>query len=394
MIAVKELPSAELDAATYTDAVISLAGKMGNRPVRIVWALLFTPMETSGAIGERAGSPLMPAWMESCWRDLSLSMLPEVSFDGLDWVNQELRDKIPEAKAGTGLIIEALGKAIFAGFGEGAGFCRISRPAHVRLGRDWGLDDDWCQQTRMLYRNRTGLELKRILIVGSNNPEAPLPEHCSLETVAATWTGDQAIVAACNGQDPVRCLHACLLSASARSSASGLADPVLKYHKSKQMSSALKAGVSLMVCGWLLLFLGACQNFNDRTGQNAELLKRWNQERAIWEESNKEYRKHLADLSRDNAPYHMVAVIVGGIPQNLEIDRIQISERADIVEPTHAITLEGSIADGNPDGDFRQWIESLKQELGSDREELKLLPKESGLRFQYLSEVPFGGIDQ
>lgn len=394
MIAVKELPSAEVDATAYTEAVKSLTGSMGNVPVRIVWALLFTPMETSSAIGVKAENRVMPAWMESCWRDLPLSMLPEVSFNGLDWVNQELRDKIPEAQAGTGLIIEALGKAIFAGFGEVAGFCRISRPAYVRVDHGWSLDEDWCQQTRLLYRNRTSLELKRILILGPNIPEVPLPEQCSLETVAATWTGDQAEIRASNVQDSIRYLHSCLLSASARNEASGLADPLLNYRKSKQMSSALKAGVSLMVCGWLLLFLGACQNFNYRTGQNPELLKRWNQERAIWEESNKEYRKHMADLSRDNAPYHMVAVIAGGIPQNLEIDRIQISERANKAESVHAITLEGRIADGDTDGEFRQWIESLKQELRSNREELKLLPKESGLRFQYLSEVPFGGIDQ
>lgn len=394
MVAVKEIPSAELDAATYMDVVKPFAGTRGNVPIRIVWALLFTPMETIGAMREKAGSPVMPAWMESCWQGLPLSMLPEVTFDGLDWLSQQLRDRFPEASAGNGLIIEALGKAIFVGFGEEAGFYRISRPAYVREDRGRGLDEDWCQQTRMLYRNRTGLELKRILILESNIPEAPIPGDCGLETVPINWARDRADLEAFNCQESVRCLHSCLLNASLTNPASGLADPCLKYRKSQQMASALRAGISLMACGWLLLLLGACQSFNNRASQDPELLNRWNDEKAIWEESNKKYQKHLTDLSKGHAPFRIVAVVARGIPQNLEVDRIHIREREDTLESVHALTLEGCITDGNPDDEFRQWIESLQQDFGADREELKLLPEESGLRFHYLCGVPIGGIDQ
>ncbi len=387
----KQLPACNLNARSYVEILEALTGKQTGKPVRIIWMLMFTPMETASGSAKAGGYPVMPDWMEACWKQLPLSLMPSFSCYGLDCIVKQLRDWDPMDNKGTGVYFEALGKGYFFGFGEQETFHRISRPAKLRADPDRELDADWCQQTRMLYRNRTGLELKRILLPWTVKRNSLVVVSGDIELIPVLSPVDVANLPGAGMSEALAFLHYCLLQAEEGEDFIMLEDPVRSYRGRSQSVSTMKTGIYLLACGWVLLFLGACQNFNRKSGQDPALHEDWNREKAEWKESNKRYRKHLADVSDNALPYKLVAEVAANVPQQLELERIHLWEPPVKSQRIHYLRVEGRFHDAEPNGEFRQWIESFKDDLGSGHEQLRLTPDESGLRFQFDCEVPRRG---
>ena len=78
----------------------------------------------------------------------------------------------------------------------------------------------------------------------------------------------------------------------------------------------------------------------------------------------------------------MIASVAQGIPSDLEIERIHIHEKTVDKRRMRQLTLEGKFDDDQPGADFRKWVESIKEDVDSEGERLKLIPYEGGLRFR------------
>jgi hypothetical protein len=389
-VASEEIPAGNLDVRRYEEAVRNLVGSAAARKVDIVWMFLFTPMEYVGSPGKMEGMRVAPSWMEDCWKSLPLCLMPSATYSGLDCIGRRLRSLDHLDSKGTGVYFELLGKGAFIGMGDEKDFMRISRVA-AGDGQQTGLNGDWCQQTRMLFKSHTGLELKQIIQPWSVDGKYSGKGQGQLESMPCLSSLSCPNSMANPVFSPLQFVHLCLLEAAERNDCPQLEDPVRSYRLRQQSTTALKTGIYILVCGWLLMLSGACQNYNQRAGRDEELLEKWSEEKELWEQSNKIYRKHLASANEADAPFRLIALVAGKIPPGLDIERFHVREQVSDFHRTHAFTLEGRFEDVEPDQAFRGWIGSFKEQLNSKDEQLKLLPDDGGLRFRFDCEVPITG---
>jgi hypothetical protein len=349
-----------VDPDRYRGLVRKVSGTERIRgPRRIRWVVLEEAHRLPGT-GSGGGEARLPGWMWHCWNLLDSRELPETVSSATALLEAELGGHPEYLRVGNGLHLRLSGRSVFLGRGEGGVFRRVGRP-----GPDPGPDlTDWLRQTRTLFRNRTGSDLKRVYLTGLKpaGPEmdSPVPFEIIGGVVPAAWRsrsdgqlgmGDLFVHLAAVRQEP---------QPAAGIPFAGLG----KRSRLWQWERRLRMAVGGVMGCWMLVVLGACQ-----MDGNQPLARAGPGEREHWRQIESRLEAYYRDYSRDKSrslsrerPFRLVGDLASHKPGTIEVSRIRLDWQPGSGGQECRLYLEGDYRGSEPSAAFRRWVEALKLE--------------------------------
>ncbi|MEX0326546.1 MAG: hypothetical protein AB3N33_10725 [Puniceicoccaceae bacterium] len=322
--------------------------------------------------------PSLPEWIEACWKEIPEEQLPETLVDGIDCLEQRLRDWPAFSQNGHGCFLTLEQRACFFAYAEGTVFRRISRLEKGQEAIPLFFSEDWMQQTRMLFKSRTGLDLCKVLVPQAD--EGMLPSRRF-----------GLVFSSCQPKDwpehgkASRSLQFLARPVSGRSASREIRHhPILERRlRSREQTSVFRSASFLLLGGWLLLLFAACRSGEpDMQGQTV-LHQRWEAAAVRWENSNKAWKLRDAENRTREAPFRVAGSIIQSVPEGILLDRLSISD-GDEATPGHvAVALKGTFKGEEDSPVFRSWIRDLQErKVLSSVENLRFNRREDWIHFQ------------
>jgi hypothetical protein len=350
------------DPAGYRGALTALAGPLPLKRLTVRWIV---PREAFPACqygegGQPACDPVrLPQWIERCWYQLPSALLPAGVVSGLEAMQAELLDWPEFAVPGTGFHAVIGGRSVFIGHGNGRSFRRFSRgPAAAAAVAD-ALPMEWLLQTRLLFKNRTGMELKRILVPEGRQYSFSAAGPAPFEVIPGARPGAWSPREGLDLEPALLFLHAsAVLDKAVR--AAGLAFPELERRRRLRMwEGRLRLASCFLLCGWVLLLLGACRH---ETGPAVPPGARhaWDAEKHHLSLLGERWRSLRQHESRQHAPFQLIGAIAGSQPAGVQLSRFHLERGSAANRGQLAVHLEGVFHGERPSGVFREWMEQLK----------------------------------
>lgn len=328
---------------------------------RIRWIILkecFPPAEgASGTVG-------YPEWMRDCWNDLPIGYLPAEVVSGTGAVIPELLEWPAFSETGSGFFMEITGRALFLGHGGGRSFIRVSRRDLRAGGMESALNLEWLLQSRVLFNNRTGSELRHVLMPDSppmrgNGPDE-LPFDLSTGMRPPAWPVDDDHPLGAS----LLFFHACAAN-DRNCRGPGLEIPLLRGRVRRRVwTQRLQIAVCLVLAGWVFLLLGACRNSGggglpapmggtDASGQRERLVRL--KAALAGQRELQTARTH---------PLRVIGEVAKTMPGRVRVQRIHYKPAGVSTGRKEPLVVEGTCpADGAP-AVLEKWIHDLE---GCDR---------------------------
>jgi len=240
------------------------------------------------------------------------------------------------------------------GEGNGVEFSRLSRKNLLKAGPTGHILEDWFLQTRTLFRNRTGTELRRILIPEGDYPVCEPPAGYPVELKATPISGSR-------DRSPS-------IEAGLHHQAAGLAedseyDLSVPFLENRRRSYAwerrLRLGVCVLTGSWALLLVGACQNetlLPENYARQGEDLEQYAMRFNLYQKDWAESERRLAEVSR---PFAVTGNLVRSIPEGVRMSGLKIRQSNDNAKHFE-IEVNGAVPGESETGLLRSWIEGLK----------------------------------
>ena len=262
-------------------------------------------------------------------------------------------------------------------------FRRISRLANSAAHQLPVLDSEWMQQTRMLFNNRTGLELKKVYVPQLDTMDGTLEIEgieVSHEYRPHGWPEE---IGEWSG---LKFLHACALGDHPEEAT--LHHPIIERCRTvRHWKSAFRTATVLLFAGWALFLQGACRHDAPEgimdTGQ-PQLSK---EAIEFWEASDKKWRQLSRRREATARPFELIGMVVASAPPGIDLDRIHLS-RPDGDAKNLSLVMEGSCLSGEGPAEFRQWMGHLRETTPLGRVENLKFDRQSGtLRFHLVGQT-------
>jgi hypothetical protein len=293
-----------------------------------------------------------PDWMRCCWSELRTGEFPGRIVSATACMEEELRNWPAVREAGTGLYFPLGERCLFLALtGEGV-FKRFSRRTCAGAGQDCP-DPDWIQQTRMLCRSRTGVELRRILLPGEHGSPPAIEglELCTGILPPAWVAGGKA------GMEPSHFfLHACVARTTDTAACRRRIDELEKRWRSECRERTFRMAACLLLGTWMLALLGACRS---RPGESG-LRSQWEKAGMEWQGMEDKWIEHARQLEQSAAPYRMVGQLAVTLPEGVGVNRIRLKRSGDLREPGLSVLVEGTYSGRETSDVFHDWMDQLK----------------------------------
>ena len=284
------LEAARCDVTGYREQLAHLRASLGRKAFSVQWICFEEGLASMEGNGLPPGLSGFPDWMLACWRELEAKELPERLVSATACLEAELR-KWPEFREpGTGVYFPAGSQSLFLAHAGECVFKRVSRRAEKVISDGHLPDPDWIQQTRMLYRNRTGAELQRILIPGRD--EAP-GDMAGVEICAGILPPAWVVSATTRMQPGLLFLHASAARSGDSPDCCRRVEEFERKIRRQRREAGFRAAAWVLLGTWMLSLLGACRGRPDDADR-----------RQPWEEASREWHGMGARRGRGQSYPH------------------------------------------------------------------------------------------
>lgn len=349
-----ELDPETCSAGGYRRVMKKFLDGAQRRNTRVIWVVFRECFPSAGTGGPGCRDFIPPEWMERCWKLLPQVELPDGVVAGAEAVATVLQGWQAFRKPGRGLYCEFSGRGYFFAYGEETCYRRVSRADSMLTGGSGDLDPDWLQQTRMLYRSRTGYDLREVFrlvgpggftctnsIAGSPIDSIPsLPEWMPREE-SRLATG-------------LLMFHASGCQGGARDLKLTLLDRRRARHR---LDSVFRWGAISLLGGWLLLLQGACRQYEAIEQVDPQNRHSWEASKAEWMATDRKWRHGMESARYREAPYRLVGSIARTVPNGVELDRIRIRRAP---SGPMELQVQGSYTGELASPVFKAWMDGLK----------------------------------
>ena len=392
-----EMASADCSTGAYLSALRSLSDRRGCGGHDVRWILVNETLPVSGdpgGTGDGRVARVPPAWMLACWEGLDVQAFPERVYSGLACLDEEFRRRPQYTEAGTGVCLSIGQRLVFLACAREAAFHRVSRPDFLDglSAASSGRFTEWIQQTGMLYKGRTGMELRRVFVPDNasvgGSPLADWNIGLIRELRPPAWLA--------GGADPVNIsllyLHASALGIQTPRTAT-LAIPEISGRVAHyRHESLLRLTACLLLGGWMLLLLGACQSRPDIPESAAEQAGAWRAELKRWREASRQWEDRTAVGHAQSSPYRIVGTIARSVPLEVGLRHIHLDNTVTVPGGGASFELEGEYSGSEATVVFRDWMHHLREQGAlSTVENLRFKPDGEALDFLLKGMVPDGG---
>lgn len=384
---VHEMPAEDCTADSFADAFDELRYISGGIFAIVRWIIIEESFpgdlsdDASSRIGQ--GNHHLPVWMRRCWEGLPASYLPERVTSGSRCLLFLLNEWEEFHQTGTGIYFALLGRGYFFGYGERDCLLRVSRPSGEPSG---ALSDEWIRQTSMLYRNRTGIELARIFVVGDQAGIGLDNEGAGTVVRPVLNPPNWMKRDSGNGSVELKYFHAAGLHAPGKLKLEiKLID---QGRQGRRMDKALRWCSFLLMGTWVLLWVGACRNADVLPDHSDSEMRLWEKERIRWEQSHRNWLATRETYNRGAAQFHVVGVLARSLPDATELNRIHLQRGQEGVP----FEIEGSFHGPNASEEFKDWFARLGNESPPvNIRNLEFEPASHGLLFRVTGNAATGG---
>lgn len=373
------LPAGAEAGMRYREKLAELLDEGGHGKGRVWWILLEEPWRRHLDPGTGTDLLQLPGWMEAAWAGLPVRELPERVLSATACLEAGLRRWPEFRQPGTGIRFQAGGRCLFFALAGEDVHKRISRGVE-KAGEGHSIPDgEWMAQTRMLYRSRTGRELKRILVPGGPDSAG------KVETGAFLCAGDPpgwgAPWGLCVGSGEFY-IHACAIREGAGPGCV-LSVPGLERRKHQGRREALFRSAACVLLGtWMLVLLAACHSLEGGGEEEAETLRQWRHATDRLRTTEARWRAIAEREARESAPYRMIGGIASTMPPPVSVSRIRVGERGKDAGEGLSVLVNGTCSGGDASGIFHEWITRLREKTVLTKiENLRFEPEGTQLRF-------------
>ena len=366
-----QLPPAQADAGGYLEALHRLVPAGERFRYRVRW-LVLVDRQQAGPAGSPA-EPGIPEWMTACWESLPVLELPAAVHCPVACLEGHLRQWPEFQENGTGVFLPLDRKGVFLALGQGKVFRRITRFRPHDLQGDADAAIEWIRQTGLLFHNRTGAELKRILLPG----ETAVHPDLAGDSLPALIPGLRPPAWQFRPSANLPASHLFAHASGVRLAGTEetlLPIPLLEKRRHlRQWDLTLRTGACLLLGGWILLLQGACDHY-PRGKPETPLHRAWQAEVATWHASALSWKKQRERTAVQEAPHRIIHSVSMTAPEELALYRVRVNRAdADGDNRLH-LHIEGGWSDGEAAPILREWIARLQE---SD-----CLQEVSSLRFE------------
>jgi hypothetical protein len=378
-----EVAADSCDPAALRAALATLAAPAPPAAIEQLWIIAVEAFPQVDSGDARQPPFRLPEWITRCWAGLPAELLPERVISGLAAMDVELRQWPEYTQAGSGLSMRLGGRALFVGHGNGSQVRRFGRSRTGCRAESGAISTEWLLQTRLLFRNRTGMELRRVLMPDCALDKAACAD-LPFEVIAgvrprAWWPKDTTLL------DPgLVFLHASAVLDKLPDSCLLTLPGLQRRRRLYAWEQRLRLASGLLFCCWGFLLLGACRH-EALADPSSLALHEWRQHRSELTAWNERWQGDRARAERDSVPLRLVGSIAETQPEGVRIGRVQLSSQTASRPGRLALRVEGTYAGAAPSAVFRGWMDQLRGAGAMDRIDNLQFQRE-GERIRYVLE--------
>ncbi|MFO7725206.1 MAG: hypothetical protein R6V45_06610 [Oceanipulchritudo sp.] len=382
----KAMESGEVDPCSYRRALEEVIGEKRWRRLEVRWLILTEAHPGIWSGGSGGGRAVrLPDWIWTCWNRMEPRDYPGAILSASVLMEAELMDWPEFRNPGTGICLTLGEKRFFLGHGNGAWLKRLSRG--YGSGREH-LEADWLRQTRALFRNRTGQDLKRLYVdetagIG-DRVAAELPfEIIRVTRPTAPISGLEEVL-----DVNIRFLHA---SAARRNipPSSGIDFPEIRARRSLHLwERRFRLAACGLLFGWGFLAFGACHHEVRGPAEGRPSGRELGNLRQELEGRQRAHADMLLRAGRREQPFRVIGHISSTMPEGVELGRIRLSGGKTGGSGLLDLQLEGRISALDPSRIFHDWMHELRSvEVLETVENLEFRREKRDIRFTLLGQL-------
>lgn len=333
------LSNLDLDADAYRHVVGGLTAEVVGQLVATRW---ITFEEALPWRAEAVDSKHLPPSMAACCGALSLGHLPTELLSASSLLEGGVYGSHDFGPDGTGFCGRFGTRLLFVAKGNSERFTRLSRPQFSSTSRLSALSADWMRQTITLFRNRTGIGLKRIRFgwrEGGALEAGALSVPFEMGWVPADWP---AVETKAESQG-IRYLHQ-LAAGPVRRSANRIG--VVELEKRRNFwrwERRLRIVTTLLMCGWVFLVFGACRQHPTESEADRHLYRT---QKAALTAYQSDWEAFNAVRERRVGPFWLVGQMANLLPKTafqrqLTVSRSTTEKGAYVVRTSGYLEGEG-----------------------------------------------------
>lgn len=379
----------------YEEAVSTLRAQADARGQIPCWIqetrwLVFPESMPRAVEGERSERRAPKSLLDCChW--LSAEALPAETLSAtalLEGGVYACHDFGPE---GTGFCAVFGKRLLFVAKGNGQRFSRLSRPRFVAGKALVEVSTDWLSQTLTLYRNKTGLPLKRVRAAwksGVGEAGGVMAVPLDLGWVPVDWPiGDPQPFDA-----GVYYLHQ-RAAGGERGASVRLKIPELERRRTFwAWERRLRFLAMVLMAGWIFLFLGACHQAGDFTAERpaSATVEAYQLQRTALKTLQSRWKEAEAARDARQDPIRIVGRLAGLLPEGAQAR--QISVERTVPHRQYRIHASGTLAGSDAAAAVDRFVERLRADPVRPRvDNLKFKRDGDGLKFEVETVFEYSG---
>jgi len=354
-----EITADDCNPERYLSTMSALLEGSSSRGRLLKWILpeeLF-PTNFEGTGDSRRAKAIIPEWIRQCWMHLPGKSIPQQVMCGFGSVRENLRDWESFCRTGTGFLFEVDGKSLFFGYDSGEIHTRVSR-ATMNSDSGPGLSNDWIRQTKLLFRNRTGGSLHRILL-----PEAVEWENgMDIESVDLITEKPPAWISCSRTGLEVALLflHACALVG--KETVSQRSIEFLERKRNQELwGHRFRGACALLALAWLCSTAGACRHEPDEPATLSGKQLEWEGQHRLWKTKNRQWEAQQSVIKSRTGPFQVIGALARSVPRDMMLDRVHLQKADTAGGKTYSLDLGGRCSGEDPSSTFREWLEEAKK---------------------------------
>lgn len=342
----------------------------------------------AGDSGRRAPQSLL-----ECCQWLSADELPAETFSGTALLERGVYACHDFGGEGTGFCAPFGKRLLFVAKGNGERFCRLSRPQFGAGKSLWEVSADWLTQTLTLYRNKTGISLKRIRVSwrsGADEAGGSMAVPLDRGWVPVDWP----ICDTRPFDSGTYYLHQ-LAAGGSHGASVRIRIPELERRRTFwAWERRLRFLAMLLMAGWVFLFLGACQQTTERSAVEPVtpgLVEAYERQRADLVEVQARWRRSAVERGAREDPVRIVGRLAGMFPEGAMRRQVSV-ERAVETRRQYHVHASGYLAGPDAAAAVDRFVERVRGDPLRPRvENLKFKREGDGLQFDVETVYEYAG---
>lgn len=317
------LSDMDFDTDAYRHVVCGLTADVVGHLVATRWIAFEEALpRRADAVDSKHLSPSMAA----CCGALPLSHLPTELLSASSLIEGGVYSCHDFGADGTGFCGRFGNRLLFIAKGNSERFTRLSRPQFSSKRGLFELSADWMRQTVTLFRNRTGIGLKRIRFSWRESSElesGALSVPFEMGWVPVDWPSVEA-KAESRG---IRYLHQLAAGALRRSVTRIGVVELEKRRNFWRWERRLRIVTTLLMCGWVFLVFGACRHHLPESEADGHL---YSAQKAALSAYQADWMAFNAVRERQVGPFWLVGQMANLLPRAASGRQLTVSRSAKV----------------------------------------------------------------